>query len=368
MCDFHRSRKMFFTTLIIFAYLCTACSQKGASLLTPSALPTDQTPLATASPFPSETLTSVPERLFVDLGNAGALQQAEQITNINAETFSWLSGQPGMLAISMESSVVVFGIDAPAELLQIETVDPSLLTVSPVQKNVAWVSQGDTIYMWNMAEAQTPYTLQSETAVTSLAFSPAGGNLAAANFGGDLQVVDAASGQIMMDWELPNWLANLSYSPDGKMLGGVDQPNFTVYILDAANGQVLRKLYWDQTTIPDLYGAYFSADWRQIAWVARGTVQMMDVNSAALGVALQHEDSVSAIAWSPDGSLLATACAATVDGNFAPTVQIWDPMSGQRLGLLVQPQPVQKLSFSENGEELGVLYRDGTMQIWAVVP
>jgi WD40 repeat protein len=92
----------------------------------------------------------------------------------------------------------------------------------------------------------------------------------------------------------------------------------------------------------------------------------MEVKSGDLGPMLSHEDFVSAVAWSPDGSLLASAAGGTVNGEFAPLVYLWDSVSGQQVTTLIQKAPAMSLAFSPDGRELAILDSTGSLYLWVV--
>ncbi|MFM8320981.1 MAG: WD40 repeat domain-containing protein, partial [Chloroflexota bacterium] len=75
-----------------------------------------------------------------------------------------------------------------------------------------------------------------------------------------------------------------------------------------------------------------------------------------------HADPVSALAWSPDGQLVATAAG----GGGAPAVTLWDAADGTRLAELDPQSPVLSLSFSPDGQQLAVLGSSGALQIWSL--
>jgi WD40 repeat protein len=211
------------------------------------------------------------------------------------------------------------------------------------------------------------HTLQSQDgAITGLAFSPDRSILAAATYQNQLVFWDTSNGQQISSQGIAYWLSNLSYSPDGSLLAGVDLPNFAVHIYDAVTLEEQRTLTWTESASPALYGAFFSPDWKTLAWVARGTVQLMDVATQALGPTLSHEDFVNDAAWSPDGSLISTAAAGTVNGSFSPVVFVWDAQTGELITPLVQPEVVLSIAFSPDGRELASLIAGGNLQLWAV--
>jgi WD40 repeat protein len=245
---------------------------------------------------------------------------------------------------------------------------PGLLTSARMTGEVAWASSEETIYVWNSSQdASGRIVAEGQSPVTGLALSPSGDKLAYSITSHILTVRDVANVQNSQSWNLPAWLTNLSYSPDGKRIGGVDLPNFMVYILDINSGKpVSQTLEWMESPSQALYGVYFSLDWEKVAWVAQAAVQVMDVADGKLGVLLSHEDFVSALAWAPDGRTLATASAATLDGKLMPVVIIWDAMTGVRLYLLPQEAVAQKLSFSPDGNGLAVLDSSGSLKVWDI--
>jgi WD40 repeat protein len=197
----------------------------------------------------------------------------------------------------------------------------------------------------------------------SMVFSPDGKTLAVATPENQVELWDTATGENVDIWELPFWVSNLSFSPDGSSLAGVDSANFTVHIWSFPGGEEQRTLAWTEHASPALYSAAFTQDWRTLAWVARGTIQLMDVASGSLGPVLEHEDFVSAIAIAPDGSLLASAAAATVEDTFTPVVLLWDLASGEQVNVLPQPEAVTSMAFSPDGRTLAVLTFDNVLRL-----
>jgi WD40 repeat protein len=75
-----------------------------------------------------------------------------------------------------------------------------------------------------------------------------------------------------------------------------------------------------------------------------------------------HQNSVNSIAWSRDGSRLATA---SQDG----TARVWESSTGRELFTLrAQQGPVRDVAWSPDGSKLATSSLDGTVQVYAIDP
>jgi WD40 repeat protein len=76
-----------------------------------------------------------------------------------------------------------------------------------------------------------------------------------------------------------------------------------------------------------------------------------------------HTDQVGAVAFSPDGSLLAT-------GSYDSTVRLWDPVSRKPAGdpLSGHTGSVVAVAFSPDGSLLATGSYDSTVRLWTVPP
>ena len=86
---------------------------------------------------------------------------------------------------------------------------------------------------------------------------------------------------------------------------------------------------------------------------------MLDVKSGRrLRTLKRHDGLVTAIAQSPDGSLLAT-------GATSGTVRFWNARNGKEVGVLSdQRGPVAALAFAPAGNLLSVAWEDMGVRLW----
>lgn len=141
------------------------------------------------------------------------------------------------------------------------------------------------------------------------------------------------------------------FSPDGAALGVASLEEIEVALFNVDDGRSLGSLTGFSTAAP-VYSASYSPDGELLIWLSRGTVQPMRISSGELWPSLGHEDFVVAVAVSPDNSLIATAAAGTLEGEFQPMVTLWDARSGEVVWQNGNPAYFSSLDFSPDGSIL----------------
>jgi WD40 repeat protein len=252
----------------------------------------------------------------------------------------------------------------PAFQSQVAAENPTLLTSTPDGVDLAWITAEHTVVYWNTAQATASANISvSESPITGLALNPNKRELAYSTLKGEVLLWSSESQRIIQKWQQNVWLNDLSFSPDGQYLAGVDLSNFTATIY-AQDGQVIKQLGWTEAVNPSLFGAFFSLDWKKLAWVSQSVVQFMDVATGKTTVLLSHEDAVGAIAWALDSRLFATSSTITQGGDITAAVLVWDSDNGKLLHTFPQTSPVQSIAFSPDNLSLAVLDVAGQLHVW----
>ncbi len=190
------------------------------------------------------------------------------------------------------------------------TADP------PLVASAAWQE----IAVWDPLEGECFHLTQPGRTLAGPTHSRDGRRLAYADDGGNLWVVEAATGASVFRHAEPGarfWA--LAFSPDGRFLAAAVLQTWTVKVWDLADGKEVCTL-----------GG--------------------------------HTDKVKAVAFSPDGERLATA-------SFDRSVKIWDWRTEKEVLTLRGHQGrVLAVAFSPDGHRLASAAADGTVRVWDATP
>jgi hypothetical protein len=217
---------------------------------------------------------------------------------------------------------------------------------------------GNSATLWDVSTGKELHTLKGHSAgVDSVAFGPRGRTLASSANDGTIKLWDVATGQELRT--VQNHLGSLVvFSPDGRMVFG------STYLWDMTTGEVSWRRpieeydghsirYGSIVFSPDgrtlgsctglldvatrqlrpLKGCVggeiviFSSDGQTLATINGLRITLWDVATAQARQTLVGHDSISALAFSPDGRILAAA-------NDEGRITLWEVSSGQELATL----------------------------------
>jgi len=264
------------------------------------------------------------------------------------------------------------------------------VAISPDGQTFVSCSDDNTIKIWQLSTGKEIRTLKGHSdSVNSVAISPDGQTVVSGSDDKTIKIWQLSTGQELRTLQGDGFINSLAISPDGQILvssshtvvrsGYFNWESYTVVmgndyntineikIWQLSTGQELRTLQGDGSITslaisPD--GQILASSGTVVHFMGGGndnTITIWDLSTGeelrTLTVDLNW--SVNSVAISPDGQTL-------VSGG-DDTITIWDLSTGQELGTLTgHSYEVQSLAISPDGQTLVSGSGDGTINIWRV--
>ena len=219
---------------------------------------------------------------------------------------------------------------------------------SPDGNMLAAGGQDSLVRRWDLTTGAALESLSGPTgAVNSVTFSPDGTQIAAASDDGVVYVWDVASGQLAgLLAGHTSYVTSVAFSPDGTTIaaGGEDD---TVRLWGLPSGAEIAVLRGHTSTVTSV--AFNPSGTTLVSTGADRVVRLWNVLSESQVAALTgHTENVTSAAFSPDGLLLASSAGGIEDS----TVRLWDVQSRQHVHILTLDGPVNGVAFSPDGTRL----------------
>ncbi|HLO83496.1 MAG TPA: serine/threonine-protein kinase [Nostocaceae cyanobacterium] len=245
------------------------------------------------------------------------------------------------------------------------------LAISPDGQTLASGDDNKTIKLWDLKTQQLLADIVGHNQpVTSVAFSPDGQILASASDDKTIKLWQISSLKEICTLTGHNhFIKSLAFSPDGQLLasGSWDK---TIKIWDVKTGQEISTLTGHQLKI---HAIAFSPQGNILASGSSDrTIRLWSLQNFTnpelknhpghklLGTLAGHTWAVLAVAFSPDGQILAT-------GSDDNTIKLWEVNTGQLISTLVgHSWSVVALAFTPDGETLISASWDQTIKLWRV--
>ena len=177
-----------------------------------------------------------------------------------------------------------------------------------------------------------------------------------------VRIWDAKTGEPVSKWLMQrNWVHAITFSPDSKWMATGDYASY-VSVWDMSNLSEPRFRIATKDIVKSLA---ISPDGRRLAagltrdWTKQPRAVLFDVQTQEqIGDFMLHDDSVTKVQFSPDGSKLATT---SQDGY----LKLWDGKTADSLGNPIQFSDASGCAvFSPDGQGLLTGAADGSIRLW----
>ncbi|PYP60217.1 MAG: hypothetical protein DMD40_01135 [Gemmatimonadetes bacterium] len=233
---------------------------------------------------------------------------------------------------------------------------------NPQGDRIATASNDGTVIIWNAKSGQPMDTLFGRAALNSVVFSPDGTRIVAAGQDGTVSIWDAHTYQFLRTVAAHSGgIWDVVFGGDGERIVTASDDG-TVRVWNAESGEKVLDLAIDTVEMAAVRAVAISPDGRELAAAGdAGIISFWHLPSGAPARAyLSRPAGFNAIAVSPDGMTIATAGV-----NYV--VELWDADLGTRAGapLRGHDDAITDVGFSPDGSRIVTASSDGNARIWA---
>ena len=245
-------------------------------------------------------------------------------------------------------------------------------TVLPSGDMLAAHSEDNNIKVWDARKPDAPIAEFTETdpvrLIWKIAFAPTGDRLAVGSREGTIYLYDFKRQERLKTFTgHTDFIWSVTFSPDGKRLasGSSDDTN---RLWDVASGEEIAEFPLDEPQT--LMKIAFSPCGNLIAGGMSGELRLWNAESLTTLFAIPQPETRGpyALAFSPCGKYLASGTW-WENGMEKMAIRLWDVASGENIATLWgHPTDIQSLAFSPDGTLLASGSFDSTTLLWDVKP
>ena len=242
-----------------------------------------------------------------------------------------------------DGPIKLWDVSTQTKIATFEGQAVGAVAFSPDGTKLASGSMDKTVKLWDVSTGRNISTLTGHTELPrSVAFSPDGTKLASGSVDKTIKLWEVSTGRnINTLTGHTGMVQSIAFSPDGTTLASGSQ-DATVRLWDVSTGENIAILgKTDKTS---------------------AAVQMLQFFSGRASESTQHRSPVTSVAFSPDGTKLAS-------GELQGMVKLWEVLTGKNINTFQGPGGLSKsVAFSPDGTKLASSISGGygTVEIWEI--
>jgi len=268
-----------------------------------------------------------------------------------------------------------------------QEIDIYALAASPDGQHIAWAGPDGLIRIWNLVTQEEDYTIYMNQGftITAITYSLDGGTLYTADSGGNIALWNMDTGRKLKDFPANinqvSGINALALSPDGTTLayGGNTGGEPNVYTRNLDTG-VLRSFRVTRTGIEDTLAVAWSPDGKILASAGRDrtihiwdpetrleieTIRSIIENNTLIDI---YEGPIHSLLFSPNGKWLVSGGEDNEGGVKDITLLMWDTtLWTDQLPVVFQGGPnsdINVIKISSDGQTLASAYNNGEIVTW----
>jgi WD40 repeat protein len=243
----------------------------------------------------------------------------------------------------------------------------AVLALVAAGKQIVSAGTDGKVIVWDLPAEKAAHTLDAGTVVRGLAAGPGGTVVASAGDNAVVQLWDVTTGKPGLKLEgAADWLLAVAFSPDGKLVAAGGHEG-KVFVWDAASGKKVADFPAVAPPAPNTTPATNVVS--ALAFSPDGKLLAVGGHDAAIHLfqagdwkyvrsMAGHGSSVTSLAFHPTGTVLASA-------SKDRTVRLWNPANGQPIKSLEGHGAwVQGVVFVSQGTRLASVSADQSVRLW----